>query len=45
MNAACATVVDGHKKFRSLSIARLKKFFSDELGDDEKGRSLYRMDE
>lgn len=47
--ADCVIVAVGHKEFRSLSMAQLKKFFRDDLKDEEKVlidvKSLYRMDE
>ncbi len=48
-DADCVIVAVGHKEFRSLSMAQLKKFFSTDLKDEEKVlidvKSLYRMDE
>lgn len=47
--ADCVIVAVGHKEFRSLSMSQLKKFFRDDLKDEEKVlidvKSLYRMDE
>ena len=47
--ADCLIVAVGHKEYRSMSMMQLKKFFKDELLDDEKVlldvKSLYRMDE
>lgn len=47
--ADCVIVAVGHKEFRSMSMMQLKKFFKDELLDEEKVlidvKSLYRMDE
>ena len=47
--ADCVIVAVGHKEFRSMSMMQLKKFFRDELPDEEKVlvdvKSLYRMDE
>ena len=48
-DADCVIVAVGHKEFRSLSMAQIKKFFRDDLKDEEKVlidvKSLYRMDE
>ncbi len=48
-DADCVIVAVGHKEFRSLSMGQLKKFFRDDLKDEEKVlidvKSLYRMDE
>ena len=48
-DADCIIVAVGHKEFRSLSMAQIKKFFRDDLKDEEKVlidvKSLYRMDE
>ena len=48
-DADCVIVAVGHKEFRSLSMAQLKKFFRDDLKDEVKVlidvKSLYRMDE
>lgn len=48
-DADCVIVAVGHKEFRSLSMDQLKKFFRDDLKDEEKVlidvKSLYRMDE
>ena len=48
-DADCVIVAVGHREFRSLSMAQLKKLFRDELKDEEKVlidvKSLYRMDE
>lgn len=47
--ADCVIVAVGHKEFRSMSMMQLKKFFKDDLPDEEKVlldvKSLYRMDE
>ena len=47
--ADCVIVAVGHSIFRSLSMLQLKKFFKEELPDEEKVlidvKSLYRMDE
>lgn len=47
--ADCLIVAVGHKEFRSMSMMQLKKFFKDELPDEERVlidvKSLYRMDE
>ena len=47
--ADCLIIAVGHKEYRSMSMMQLKKFFKDELPDEEKVlvdvKSLYRMDE
>lgn len=47
--ADCVIVAVGHKEYRSMPMMQLKKFFKDELPDEEKVlldvKSLYRMDE
>lgn len=47
--ADCLIVAVGHKEYRSMSMMQLKKFFKEELPDEEKVlldvKSLYRMDE
>ncbi|MBP3683823.1 MAG: nucleotide sugar dehydrogenase [Oscillospiraceae bacterium] len=47
--ADCLIIAVGHKEYRSMPMMQLKKFFKDELLDEEKVlidvKSLYRMDE
>lgn len=47
--ADCLIVAVGHKEYRSMPMMQLKKFFKNELPDEEKVlldvKSLYRMDE
>ena len=47
--ANCVIVAVGHKKFRSMSMMKIKELFKSELLDEEKVlidvKSLYRMDE
>ena len=47
--ADCVIVAVGHNEYRSMSMARIKALYKDELKDEEKVlidvKSLYRMDE